>query len=86
MSSINCLERPSCLCLVPKIICAIEIKYKTNAEKLKILFTNSNDFDEKLCQKYAAKKIIDDEWLKDFLIINPQLWLNFDQETYRYLQ
>ncbi|CAF3935754.1 unnamed protein product, partial [Rotaria sp. Silwood1] len=85
MSLNNRLERPSCLLLVRKILCEVENYQKTNAQKLKTVFGNLKDFDEKLCQKYAAEKIIDDEWLKDFLITNPQIWLKLDQETYRYL-
>ncbi|CAF3174741.1 unnamed protein product, partial [Rotaria sp. Silwood2] len=85
MSLTNRLERPTCLFLVRKILCEIESYHKTNAQRLKALFENLKNFDEKLCQKYAAEKIIDDEWLKDFLIINLQIWLKLDQETYKYL-
>ncbi|CAF4093488.1 unnamed protein product [Rotaria sp. Silwood2] len=85
MSLTNRLERPSCLFLFRKILCEIESYHKTNAQKLMALFENLKNFDEKLCQKYAAEKIIDDEWLKDFLIINLQIWLKLDQETYKYL-
>ncbi|CAF1180009.1 unnamed protein product [Adineta steineri] len=86
MSSTNRLDRFSCLLLVRKIICETDNYYqKTNAEKLKILFENLKNFDKTLSQKYAAEKIIDDEWLNDFLIPNIQVWLKFDQRTYQYL-
>ncbi|CAF1219235.1 unnamed protein product, partial [Didymodactylos carnosus] len=85
ISSTNCLERPSYLLLIRKILFDIDSYQKPNAQKLKALFQNLNNFDANLCEKYTAENIIDDEWLKDFLITNISIWLKLDKETYKYL-
>jgi len=85
LTSTHSIKRPSCLLLIREILFKIDNRVKNTAEKFKHLFQNLNSFDENLCKNHDPVEIIEDEWLKDFLITNSQIWLKLDQDTYNYL-
>ncbi|CAM4822618.1 unnamed protein product [Rotaria magnacalcarata] len=85
ISSTDLSGRRSCLLLLRKIVFEIESLTTLNAQRLKDLFRNLKIFNETICQKYDPQQIIEDDWLKDFLIANLQIWLKLDQDTYKYI-
>jgi len=85
LTSTNSIKRSSCLILFRELLFKIDIRVKNTAEKLKYLFQNFYNFDEDLYKNHNPIEIIDDEWLKDFLITNSQIWLKLDHDTYKYL-
>jgi hypothetical protein len=85
LTSTHHIKRPSCLLLLRELLFKIDIRVKNTAEKIKYLFQNFHTFDENLCNTQDPAEIIEDEWLKDFLITNSQIWLKLDHETYKYL-
>ncbi|CAF4639629.1 unnamed protein product [Rotaria sp. Silwood2] len=54
-------------------------------EKIKSIFENLNDFDRNICDTFDPAVIIEDEWLKDFLINFPDIWSKFSCDIYRYM-
>lgn len=85
LSSTHNIKRNSCLILIQHILFKIDNSIRNTAEKIKILFENINSFDDDLCNNNDPNEIIQDEWLKDFLISNSQIWLKLDQNIYEYL-
>jgi hypothetical protein len=81
LTSTNDIKRPACLLLLRESLFKIDNRMKNTAEKIKYLFQNFQNFNENL----DPIEIIDDDWLKDYLITNCQIWLKLDHEIYQYL-
>jgi hypothetical protein len=75
----------SSLSLIRRLLFNFDAYTKTQAQKLKVLFENLKDFDADRCRQYAPEQIIKDEWLKDVVSSNLQIWLKLDRDTYQYL-
>jgi hypothetical protein len=85
LSSTHSIKRPSCLLIVRELLFKTDVNMKNTAEKIKYLFQNLNTFDENLCKIHDPAEIIEDEWLKDFLISNSHIWSKLDENVYKYL-
>lgn len=86
ISSVELQQNTTCLRLLRRLICETESYQKSSlADKLQCLFRNLNFLDEDLSRTYAPEQLIDDEWLKDFLIGTTQHWLKLDEDTYTHL-
>ena len=85
LTSTNNLKRSSCLILIREILFKIDSRIKSSGQKLKYLFENFDTLDENLYINTNPSEIIEDEWLKDFIINNLENWLTLDYDIYQYL-
>ena len=86
ISSVELQQNTTCLRILRRLIFETESYQKSSlADKLQGLFRNLNFLDEDLSRTYAPEQLIDDEWLKDFLIGTTQNWLKLDENTYTHL-
>jgi hypothetical protein len=77
--------RPSNLLVIQQLLFKSDSLKTNSIQRIQRLFQNLKDFDENICQNKNPIGIIEDEWLKDFLIIIPQMWIQIDQDIYKYL-
>jgi hypothetical protein len=82
LTSIDSMKKSSSrLILLRESLFKIDNRMKNTAERIKYLFENFHHFNINL----DPMEIIDDDWLKDYLITNIQIWLKIDYEIYQYL-
>jgi hypothetical protein len=81
----NHIYRTPISSVIQQLLFKIDPSILNTAEKIKRLFQNLKNFDENICKDNNPVNIIEDEWLKDFIIIIPQIWIKLDQDTYGYL-
>ncbi|CAF3494107.1 unnamed protein product, partial [Rotaria sp. Silwood2] len=84
-SSID-IQKPFRLRIIQKLLFSTSPgKLHNMPEKIKSIFENLNDFDRNICDTFDPAVIIEDEWLKDFLINFPDIWSKFSCDIYRYM-
>lgn len=79
------LERNSLLLLVRKIVFNVDSASKNSVQKLIDMFKNLSMIDDTWCHQCSAEKIIQDDWLSDFLIPHIDIWLKINREAYNNL-
>jgi hypothetical protein len=85
LCSMNDIIRPPKLMIIQQLLFKTDHSILNSANRIKRLFENIKDFDENICRKNNPVNIIEDEWLKDFIITIPQIWIKLDEDIYRYL-
>jgi len=81
----NRFTRPSNLLVIQQLLFKSDSSATNSIQNIQRLFQNLKDFDGNICRNNNPIGIIEDEWLKDFLIIIPQMWIKIDQDVYRSL-
>ena len=84
-TSTRSIRRPSCLLLLREYLFKLDNRMKNTGEKIQTLFENFSHYDESFYDREDPRDIIDDDWLKDYLITNTQIWLKLDDQIYRNL-
>ena len=81
LTSIDQMKKPSRLILLRESLFKLDNRMKNTAERMKYLFENFQNLNIDL----DPTEILEDDWLKDYLIMNVQNWLKIDYQTYQYL-
>jgi len=82
---IDRIDIPPKSLIIQQLLFKIDSSILNTAEKIKRLFQKIKNFDENICKNNHPVGIIKDDWLEDFIIIIPQVWIKLDQEVYKYL-
>jgi hypothetical protein len=86
MSSTHSIQQPSCLLIIRRLLFQNETRLVKTTDKIKGLFKRLNDFNSDLCENNDPIKIIQDDWLQDYVFAMPEDFLNnFNANVYQYL-
>jgi hypothetical protein len=84
-SSIKNVRKPSYLLVIQQLLFKTDPHIANSAEKLKRLFQNLSNLPENMWKNNDPIGIIEDEWLKNFTMLIPDIWFKLDQNVYKYL-
>ncbi|CAF1142456.1 unnamed protein product, partial [Adineta ricciae] len=73
------------LILLRRLLFNFDDQQRLHAQKLRALFDNLNHLDVNQLQQYNFEEIIKDDWLRDVVNSNLQIWLKLDRNSYQYL-